>query len=530
MRDGLALQQVLRRESRTLQEKDWRYYGEPISETSLNTVFTSPPMQATEHTPDIFARRPAEFFPTGLKVARGSFRERMLMLLLLFLDCALWCGAYIGLSELTGIFNRYGWAEVLLPMLISVFTLSLIGGYDPRSEMKSLGYSSEHLIACLVAFLVSAFAVYLVASFEGSVASSRAIFIGSFLAFSSVSLIQRRVFFSTSGLVRSHRRLLVISDSESGERFYKNCTAHGVKHKLHFFATGDAAIGRNVAGPGSPVYEGSAGEVLKDLEQHPDSEHECIVIATHTDHIDNHVLSSLVAIHFRELPVYTMHSFYETFWQKMPADLLSRSWPLDSGFQLVQHSAFASLKRLFDIVVSALTLIITSPILAVVAAIIKIEGRGPVFFSQTRVGQHGSLFTLYKFRTMEVGSESKGLYTVEGDPRVTRLGHWLRVTRLDELPQLWNVLRGEMSLIGPRAEWIKCVERYEKSIPYYHFRHLVRPGITGWAQVNYPYGASIEDTVEKLMFDLYYIRHFSLVLDATVILKTLHVMLFGKGR
>jgi lipopolysaccharide/colanic/teichoic acid biosynthesis glycosyltransferase len=181
-------------------------------------------------------------------------------------------------------------------------------------------------------------------------------------------------------------------------------------------------------------------------------------------------------------------------------------------------------------VVSALTLIITSPILAVVAAIIKIEGRGPVFFSQTRVGQHGSLFTLYKFRTMEVGSESKGLYTVEGDPRVTRLGHWLRVTRLDELPQLWNVLRGEMSLIGPRAEWIKCVERYEKSIPYYHFRHLVRPGITGWAQVNYPYGASIEDTVEKLMFDLYYIRHFSLVLDATVILKTLHVMLFGKGR
>jgi lipopolysaccharide/colanic/teichoic acid biosynthesis glycosyltransferase len=171
-----------------------------------------------------------------------------------------------------------------------------------------------------------------------------------------------------------------------------------------------------------------------------------------------------------------------------------------------------------------------SPIMAVVALLIKLEGRGPVFFSQTRAGQHGTLFTLHKFRTMEVGSEFKGLYTVEGDPRVTRLGHWLRLTRLDELPQLWNVLRGEMSLIGPRAEWIKCVERYEKAIPYYHFRHLVRPGITGWAQVNYPYGASVEDTVEKLMYDLYYIRHFSLALDATVILKTLHVMLFGKGR
>jgi exopolysaccharide biosynthesis polyprenyl glycosylphosphotransferase len=242
------------------------------------------------------------------------------------------------------------------------------------------------------------------------------------------------------------------------------------------------------------------------------------------------VLSSLVAIHFRELPVYTMHSFFETFWQKMPADLLSRSWPLDSGFQLVQHSAFASLKRLFDIVFAGITLVLTSPILAIVAILIKLEGRGPVFFSQTRVGQHGSLFTLYKLRTMEVGSEHKGLYTVEGDPRVTRLGRWLRITRLDELPQLWNVLRGDMSLIGPRAEWIKCVERYENAIPYYHFRHLVRPGITGWAQVNYTYGASLEDTIEKLMFDLYYIRHFSLVLDATVILKTLHVMLFGKGR
>jgi exopolysaccharide biosynthesis polyprenyl glycosylphosphotransferase len=331
-------------------------------------------------------------------------------------------------------------------------------------------------------------------------------------------------------MARSHRRLLVISDAESGERFFKTCTSKGLREQLHFFATGDAEVGRNVAGPGTPVYEGLATEVIKDLEGHSNFEHEGIVIATHTDHLENDVLEALVAVHFRELPVYTMHSFYETFWHKMPPDLLSRSWPLDSGFQLVQHSAFASLKRVFDIVLASLTLIVMSPIMAVVALLIKLEGRGPVFFSQTRAGQHGTLFTLHKFRTMEVGSEFKGLYTVEGDPRVTRLGHWLRLTRLDELPQLWNVLRGEMSLIGPRAEWIKCVERYEKAIPYYHFRHLVRPGITGWAQVNYPYGASVEDTVEKLMYDLYYIRHFSLALDATVILKTLHVMLFGKGR
>jgi hypothetical protein len=151
-------------------------------------------MQVTEHTPEIFAARSANLFPAGLKVARGSTRERSMMLLFLLLDAAAWAGTYLALSEFTGDFNRFGWAEVLLPMIISIFTLSLIGAYDPRSEMKSLGYTSEHLITCFAAFLLSAFAVYLVASFGGAVASSRAIFSGSFLAFTLFSLFQRRLF------------------------------------------------------------------------------------------------------------------------------------------------------------------------------------------------------------------------------------------------------------------------------------------------------------------------------------------------
>ncbi|MDQ1404547.1 MAG: hypothetical protein QOG55_176, partial [Acidobacteriaceae bacterium] len=126
--------------------------------------------------------------------------------------------------------------------------------------------------------------------------------------------------------------------------------------------------------------------------------------------------------------------------------------------------------------------------------------------------------------------ETDDIYTREEDPRVTRVGRWLRKLRLDELPQLWNVLNGEMSLIGPRAEWVKCAERYENAIPFYHFRHLVKPGITGWAQVNYPYGESDRDAIEKLKYDLYYIRHYSLKLDAMIALKTVYVMLFSKGR
>src|SRR5258708_487392 len=147
----------------------------------------------------------------------------------------------------------------------------------------------------------------------------------------------------------------------------------------------------------------------------------------------------------------------------------------------------------------------------------------------------------YKFRTMSAergaGSAELGetkseddIYTREDDPRVTRLGRLLRKLRLDELPQLWNVFKGDMAVIGPPAEWFKCVERYEKKIPFYHFRHLVKPGITGWAQVNYPYGESEEDAIKKLQYDLYYIRHYSLKLDAMIVLKTVHTMLFGRGR
>jgi lipopolysaccharide/colanic/teichoic acid biosynthesis glycosyltransferase len=120
-------------------------------------------------------------------------------------------------------------------------------------------------------------------------------------------------------------------------------------------------------------------------------------------------------------------------------------------------------------------------------------------------------------------------YTAPGDRRITRIGALLRATRLDELPQLWNVFTGEMSMIGPRAEWDVLVADYEKQIPCYHYRHLVRPGITGWAQVNYPYGANLDDTARKLEYDLYYIRRYSLRLDAAIVLKTMHVMLFGKG-
>jgi lipopolysaccharide/colanic/teichoic acid biosynthesis glycosyltransferase len=174
-------------------------------------------------------------------------------------------------------------------------------------------------------------------------------------------------------------------------------------------------------------------------------------------------------------------------------------------------------------------LIIFAPFIIIACAAIWLEDRGSIFFKQTRIGKNRAPFRVYKLRTMRQNAGGD-LYAQEGDKRITRVGRFLRSSRIDELPQLINVLNGEMSLIGPRAEWDRLVADYEKQIPCYHFRHLVRPGITGWAQVNYPYGANIGDTQRKLEYDLYYIRHFSFRLDASIVLKTLHVMLFGKGR
>ena len=171
------------------------------------------------------------------------------------------------------------------------------------------------------------------------------------------------------------------------------------------------------------------------------------------------------------------------------------------------------------------------PLLLVVAILIKIDSQGPVFYRQQRVGRHGKLFTLIKFRSMRNDAEAVTgpIFADQHDDRITRAGRVLRTLRMDELPQLFNVLRGEMSIVGPRPERPFFVGQFVQRIPYYTQRLSVRPGITGWAQVYYPYGATLEDATEKLCLDLYYIKYMSLILDLCIILKTCKIVLCGKG-
>ena len=189
-------------------------------------------------------------------------------------------------------------------------------------------------------------------------------------------------------------------------------------------------------------------------------------------------------------------------------------------------------KRLFDILVSLMLLVIASPVMIVTAIAIALESRGvgPIFYHQDRVGR-GKVFRVHKFRSMRVDAEQNGVaqWARKDDDRVTHVGRIIRTTRIDELPQLFNVLMGDMSFVGPRPERPQFVKTLSEQIPYYDLRHHVKPGITGWAQVCYPYGASADDAREKLEYDLYYLKNYSLFLDLTIILQTLQVVIWGKG-
>jgi lipopolysaccharide/colanic/teichoic acid biosynthesis glycosyltransferase len=238
----------------------------------------------------------------------------------------------------------------------------------------------------------------------------------------------------------------------------------------------------------------------------------------------------LMRLYFSGVPTYTLEFFHQIYWRKIPIYRLNQIWLFQEGFPIAREPVFERVKRASDIVLALFALTFFAPVIFLCGLAVWLEDRGAVFFTQTRIGRNRAPFRMIKLRTMRQARASDSRYTAVGDARITVVGGFLRLTRLDELPQLWNVLVGDMSLIGPRAEWEVLVEQYEQAIPCYHFRHLVKPGITGWAQVNYPYEANMEDTIRKLEYDLYYIRHFSFLLDAAIALKTIHLMLFGKRR
>ena len=254
-----------------------------------------------------------------------------------------------------------------------------------------------------------------------------------------------------------------------------------------------------------------------------------VVLVALTDMRRSLPIDDLLQCRLHGVSVQDWPTFYERRTGKVLVMNLRPSWLIFSdGF--VKNRLTQSIKRAVDLVLATIGLVLCLPAMALVSIAIKLDSRGPVLFRQERVGQHGRVFLVNKLRSMSVDAERSGaVWASQNDPRVTRVGKWLRRTRLDEVPQFFNVFMGDMSFIGPRPERPEFVRTLQRTIPFYMERHSVKPGITGWAQVRHHYAASIEDSIHKLQYDLYYVKNLSPLLDVLILLHTIQVVLFARG-
>lgn len=322
-------------------------------------------------------------------------------------------------------------------------------------------------------------------------------------------------------LRKIHRGLLIVGTKGLFESFAKAQT-EGFLHEYEL--AGYVSAGNNDRdADGDPFYLGTIAEQLASLRSRRVTE----LVVGDSAARDPGAMNWLVPCLQRGYRVTNEATFYETATGQILVDEITPDWFLFADLK-VHCDQRATLKRLLDLTTAAFGLLVTAPLWPLIALAIKLCDGGPVFYSQTRVGQGGMIFRLHKFRTMRIDAENgKSVWACPNDPRVTAVGRFLRRSRLDELPQLYNVLVGDMSVVGPRPERPDIVRELVEKIPYYAERHLVKPGVTGWAQISFRYGASVEDARRKLQFDLYYLKHMSFELDTIILFRTLGTFLRG---
>lgn len=403
-------------------------------------------------------------------------------------------------------------------------TIAVMGGYRRHGIQRRLSFAAEFIMAVIVGSLLGALLLYAGLSASNLVSSeSRAVLLLTSAAFAPAALALRFLLLAWRQELDSRRPYVVVGTREQLNTFAQSYQRTGLSNPVHQIELLPHMDAERSSATLSAFLKGGDAANLADFEG--------IIICETPANLPDHLLQRLVRLHFDALPVFTLDSFYAAMWRQVPTVELEFSWALSQDFSLAERSYYRYVKRTMDLFLSSLLLLACLPLLGAVALLVRLSGTGPILFRQPRVGRGGRVFTLCKFRTMRWSPQQEGSpYTGEKDERVTWIGNFLRRLRLDELPQLINVWRGDMSLIGPRAEWTRLVADYEQRIPCYHLRHLIRPGITGWAQLNHPYGASLEDTVEKLKYDLYYLKHYSPLLDLEIVLKTILSVLSFKGR
>ena len=419
--------------------------------------------------------------------------------------------------------------EIVVPvwfyLLPLAWLLLMVDLYDPHASASWRRTFRGVIIAAIVGLL----AYSLLFTIRVDPNSLPRIGVGSFLLLSSLlTILWRAVYirlYTSTGL---QRRVLIVGAGKAGRTMaevYRTLTPAPFR-LVGFIDDDPRKVGRSVIG--FPIIAPSE-QLLKVIEEYKVTE----VVVAITGIIKGATFQTILDAQERGTEVVRMPTLYEEIAGRVPIHHLESDWMLRSFIDQTRSSGFYELaKRLLDILGGLTGLALMLITLPITALAIAVDSGFPIFYSQPRLGKSGKPYTIYKYRSMRKDAEADGEVkpAAENDPRVTRVGNILRKSRMDELPQFWNVLRGEMSLVGPRAERYELVNAYQKQVPFYRARLLVKPGLTGWAQINYGYAATVYDTVIKLEYDLYYIKHRTLGMDVNIILRTLGTVVRRTGR
>ncbi|MBD2163706.1 sugar transferase [Calothrix sp. FACHB-156] len=412
-------------------------------------------------------------------------------------------------------------------MLLVLAGLYLADTYHPDTQVAGLRAPARILIVSFIVAAITSTLIYITGTWGQHPLLGRGILLVSLGIFTIWAVILR--LWAVKWL-RSHAeqsQWLMLGGGESGMKFAQMFLEHNPLGRLVVLAEASQDIAELAKTESHLSYGGGLNNLPAWMQQPLSG----VVVATPKDFSDIQV-QQLMQLRLQGIPTYRLPDICETLWYKLPSSVLEDSWlAFSAGFNLVPGGISLKVKGVIDLILASLLLIFLFPLMLLAMLAIKLDSPGPIFYSQVRTGLYSKPFRVYKFRSMYQDAEKRGAqWASQRDPRITRVGYWLRVLRIDELPQIFNVLRGDMSLIGPRPERPEFDIKLKEAIPYYELRYLVKPGITGWAQVLYPYGASVEDAAQKLAYDLYYIKNYSLWLDIAIAFKTVRVVLLGKGR
>lgn len=443
----------------------------------------------------------------------------------MLLDIAIVCGGtvlghtlFVWWSPVPDPLSQY---NLWIAGIVLASAVVLAGGMFGLYEAATLWARSRIVARCMLTVTVAMAMTWLVMHlFMYSELSRRAAATGVAFFLVTASTIRLLAYCAVRGV---RRGLLVLGQGPLTGSIVRSVRRGSVPgYRLVGVVTSDPDVIEE-CGPSDIPVVGRLDDIAALCKNHDVAE---VVVAEAVSRCPRHLHAALTCLRLG-CRVTDETTFYETTYGEVPVSHITPGWFLTADLK-GQRQDHTVTKRVFDVMVSVVGLVLAAPLLIGVSLLILTRERGPVFYSQTRLGQGGRPFTLHKFRTMRSDAEADGTaWAQPDDPRVTTLGRWLRRSRLDELPQLWNILKGDMSVVGPRPERPEFVEPLSALIPFYAERHLIKPGLTGWAQINYRYGSTVADARSKLQFDLYYVKHTSLELDLVILLRTFGTFFLG---